>query len=259
MRIGVEGNIKKQIRMRGKAAWNVLLDGLYPRRCPVCGDIAMPKGELICPDCEKQISWVEGPVCKTCGRQVADETAEYCPDCMRRRHVFDGGIALCNYNEAVRTSMGKIKYQGRREYLDFYGMAFAKRRGGQLAGLQADALVPVPVHSARKRKRGFNQAEVLAERISEEMGKQYGITIPVRTDLLFRTKKTFPQKDLTAAQRLKNLEDAFDANQVPSHIRRVILVDDIYTTGSTADACAKALKRAGVLRVCVAAACIGNQ
>ena len=213
-----------------RPAWNLFLDCLYPRRCPVCGEIVTPKGNFICPDCEKQLSWVTGPVCKSCGRQVTDETAEYCPDCMRRSHKFDGGLALCNYNEAARISMGKIKYQGRREYLDFYGSEMAKRLGEQIMKAGADVLVPVPVHPARKRKRGFNQAEVLAVRISEELERQLGRRIPVRTDLLFRTKKTLPQKDLSAAERLKNLEAAFEAGEIPPDIRRVILVDDIYTT-----------------------------
>lgn len=250
---------KKSAFVVVKSAWNLFLDCLYPRRCPVCGEIVTPKGSLICPDCEKQLSWVTGPVCKSCGRQVTDETAEYCPDCMRRSHLFDSGFSLCNYNEAARKSMGKIKYQGRREYLDFYGSEMAKRLGKQIMKVGADALVPVPVHPARKRKRGFNQAEVLAVRISEELERQQGRTIPVRTDLLFRTKKTLPQKDLSAAERLKNLESAFEAGEIPPNIRRVILVDDIYTTGSTADACAKALKQAGVSNVSVVTACIGNQ
>lgn len=249
----------KKIQKSGNAVWKMFLDCLYPRRCPVCGEIAMPKGALICPDCEKKISWVDGPVCKSCGRQVSDETTEYCPDCMRRRHSFDGGVALCNYNEAARMSMGKIKYQGRREYLDYYGQVFVKRLGRNIACFHPDVLVPVPVHPDRKKKRGFNQAEVLAERISEELEQQYHIRIPVRPDLLFRTKKTLPQKDLSAAERLKNLEGAFAAGSVPPGICRVLLVDDIYTTGSTADACAKALKQAGVQKVYVAAVCIGNQ
>ena len=249
----------RRIQKLGSTAWKMFLDCLYPRRCPVCGEIVVPKGALICPDCEKQISWVDGAVCQSCGRQLSDETAEYCPDCMRRRHSFDGGIALCNYNDAARTSMAKIKYQGRREYLDYYGQVFVKRLGRKIAGFHPDVLVPVPVHPARKKKRGFNQAEVLAERISEELEQQYHIRIPVCPELLSRTKKTLPQKDLSAAERLKNLEGAFEAGTVPPGIRRVLLVDDIYTTGSTADTCAKALKQAGVRKVYIATACIGNQ
>ena len=186
-----------------RPAWNLFLDCLYPRRCPVCGEIVTPKGNFICPDCEKQLSWVTGPVCKSCGRQVTDETAEYCPDCMRRSHKFDGGLALCNYNEAARISMGKIKYQGRREYLDFYGSEMAKRLGEQIMKAGADVLVPVPVHPARKRKRGFNQAEVLAVRISEELERQLGRRIPVRTDLLFRTKKTLSPKGFKRRRAFK--------------------------------------------------------
>ena len=142
----------KKIQKSGNAVWKMFLDCLYPRRCPVCGEIAMPKGALICPDCEKKISWVDGPVCKSCGRQVSDETTEYCPDCMRRRHSFDGGVALCNYNEAARTSMGKIKYQGRREYLDYYGQVFVKHLGRNIACFHPDVLVPVPVHPEEEKK-----------------------------------------------------------------------------------------------------------
>lgn len=258
MRITLNPQTRKQIAAAARRAGGFLLDGLYPRRCPVCDEIVARGESLICSGCLKQISWVTGPVCKTCGREVSDERTEYCPDCMRRRHAFDKGISLCNYNEITGASMARIKYQGRREYLDFYGTAIAKRMGKRLTALKADLMVPVPVHPAREKKRGFNQARVLAERISTEMDRLYRVKIPVG-NVLYRRKKTLPQKDLNPGERLKNLEEAFEAGEIPANIQRVILADDIYTTGSTADACAKALKRVGVKEVFVVTICIGNQ
>lgn len=182
---------------------------------------------------------------------------EYCPDCMRHPRSFDGGAALFHYNEAARQSMAAIKYKNRREYLDFYSQAMVSRYGKWLSHIQPDVLVPVPVHPARRRKRGFNQAEELAERISLLTG------IPVRADLLIRIRKTLPQKELNPAERLNNLRLAFAVSDFykahPEQIpRRVVLADDIYTTGSTMEACTRVLKAAGVKQVYIMSICIGK-
>ena len=169
---------------------------------------------------------------------------------------FDYGRALLNYNNTAKKSMADIKYRNRREYLDFYAEAVCLRYGKLLMRLGADALVPVPVHPSRRRQRGFNQAEVLAD----EIGRR--LDVPVYPNLLVRTKKTAPQKELSAAERLKNLSGAFafgrpgerrervwfrllmegrfpDGKKPPAVPETVILVDDIYTTGSTMEACAR--------------------
>ena len=117
--------------------------------------------------------------------------------------------------------MAQIKYNNKREYLDFYGTALAARYGRTIRRMQADVLVPVPVHATRKKTRGFNQAEILARVIGKKLG------IPVIPEMLVRNKKTLPQKDLSAAERLKNLSGAFAAGEIPEGIRSVILVDDI--------------------------------
>ena len=116
----------------------------------------------------------------------------------------------------------------------------------------AQALVPVPVHPERMKTRGFNQAEELARRLSDGLG------LPVETGILSRNKNTAPQKDLNPAQRLKNLEEAFSAKRPRAGLTSVILVDDIYTTGSTVEACSRVLKRAGVSRVYFLCICIGG-
>jgi ComF family protein len=106
-------------------------------------------------------------------------------------------------------------------------------------------MVPVPVHASRRRRRGFNQAEELARRLSEKLG------IPVDSHILIRTKKTVPQKNLNPAERLRNLEQAFSVASLPPRDKTILLIDDIYTTGATAEACAKILKEAGAEKVYV--------
>lgn len=228
------------------------VDILFPRRCPVCDGIVMPKGRLICPECFKKLSFVKNPVCKKCGKEVLSDRLEFCLDCSRRKRTFEYGRALVNYDESARKSMAKIKYKNKREYMDFYGEAICVRYEKIIRRMEAEALVPVPVHPARKRARGFNQAELLAQKIGS------GLNIPVVSDMLVRNKKTAPQKSLDPAGRLKNLEEAFSAGKIPRGVERVILVDDIYTTGSTIEACTRALKKAGIKKVYFLAICIGR-
>ena len=134
-----------------------MTDILFPRRCPVCGGIVLPKGDLICPGCMTKLSWVRRPVCKKCGKEVLDETIEYCYDCTRHKRSFDYGLSLINYDETASHSMARIKYNNRREYLDFYSEAMVRKMGKRIRFMDGDALIPVPVHPSRRRERGFNQ------------------------------------------------------------------------------------------------------
>ncbi|MBQ6856422.1 MAG: ComF family protein [Lachnospiraceae bacterium] len=227
-----------------------ILDILFPRRCPVCGEIVKPAGGLICPPCFQKLSFVTGPVCKKCGKEIADGTMEFCEDCMAHRHTFESGVALLNYDEIARKSMVQMKYNNKREYLDFYGEAMAIRYETVIRRMQVDVIVPVPVHRSRRRKRGFNQAELLAEILGKKLN------IPVENNCLRRDRRTLPQKELSPTERLKNLTGAFRAETLPKHMRRILLVDDIYTTGSTLEACARALKRAGAENVYFAVICM---
>ena len=226
-------------------------DLLFPRRCPVCGGVAMPKGRLICPACLKQLSFVSSPACMKCGKEIGSRDQEYCADCIRRKKSFERGFALLNYDSRAAVSMAAVKYHNKREYLDFYARAAALRFGKQFRQAGIQVIVPVPVHASRLKTRGFNQAAVLAEKLSAELG------IPWE-ELLIRVKKTDPQKSLGSAERLKNLRGAFEAEQEAGKWERVLLVDDIYTTGSTAEICSRALLKTGVKQVFVFAVCIGH-
>ena len=162
---------------------NIILDLLFPRRCPVCGQIVMPKGSLICPGCVKKLSWVRGPVCKCCGKEIISGTMEYCPDCAAHPRSFSYGMALFNYNEISAPSLAMVKYHDRREYLDFYAEAAYRRYAKTIARLSPDLIIPVPVHKSRLKKRGFNQAEEFGKRLSGYLG------IPMSSEYLIRSKK----------------------------------------------------------------------
>ncbi len=224
-----------------------LLDLIYPRRCPVCNEVR-PFGESgACPACLEALSFVSQPACMGCGKELKGGGSypfggeEYCPDCLRHKRSFSGGIALLNYNEAARKVMAGLKYKNRREYADFLAAEMTKRRGRQILRLGADVLVPVPVHKKRRRERGYNQAELLAKGLSKRL------SIPVRR-LLIRTENTQAQKELGYEARQRNEERAFSAADCEG-IRRALLVDDIYTTGATAESCTRALLSAGVGQV----------
>ena len=151
--------------------------------------------------------------------------------------------------------MAWIKYKNKREYIDFYAEAAAEklRQYENREEWQFDGLVPVPVHPARKRKRGFNQAEVLAKRMGERL------EMPVYPEFLYRIRNTEPLKEMNPDERLRNLQQAFQADAEAiraSGVQNVLLVDDIYTTGSTIEACTRSLKEAGAQKVFFAVICI---
>ncbi len=238
--------------MPGRRMISGALEILYPRKCPVCDRIVRPKGALICPPCRKRVSLIDEPRCKSCGKALMFEEKEYCGNCSRQRHHFVRGLALMNYDSVARKILGDLKYRNRRDNADYVAAEMAVRLGEEILKMEPDALIPVPVHPRRRRVRGFNQAGLLAEKLGERL------RIPVRQDLLFRVKNTRPQKELGSLGRLNNLLDAFAVKDWDASLKRVILIDDIYTTGSTAEACTRVLLAAGARQVYVVSAAIGR-
>ena len=231
--------------------WEAGLDLAFPARCPIC-DRPAPFSLLICPECRKKPVFVKEPVCLKCGKQIGDEREEYCKGCRLTAHMFEQGRGLFLYR-SVAGSLYRFKYAGRQEYARFYAEEIVKKLGGTIRAFRADALVPVPIHAARRRERGYNQAEALAR----EIGRRTGL--PVAVNLIRRVRKTLPQKLLDDAARQNNLKRAFKIEKNDVKLKRVIIIDDIYTTGSTVDACAAALKRAGIESVYFITAAIGKE
>ena len=231
-------------------AW---IDLLYPKRCPVCFD-ALPAGNtLICPECRQKIRYVSGPTCYACGKPLSDDTREYCGNCEKKRPPFKKAVAYAEYgSKYMRRLLYEVKYRENCQLLDFPCLDFALRIKDCVSAWHAEALVPVPVHEKRKRERGYNQAEEIADRLSK------ALSIPVERSLLVRTENTKAQKELGAEARLANLRNAFSCAKKNTAYHTVILVDDIYTTGSTACACTEALLQSGIPEVYFLSLAIGR-
>ena len=193
-------------------------------------------------------------VCMKCGKPVEPE-AEYCADCRSRPHLYYRGMAVYRYR-SVSGSLYRFKYDGRREYADFYGegMARAMDRFLREMGEQhtPDLLIPVPCSRQRMRKRGYNQAALLARRLSEKT------SFPVAEDLLVRSRDTKAMRGMTAAERQINLKRTFHVYGNGVRLKSIMLIDDIFTTGATIDACAGPLLEAGAKEVSFLTLAIGE-
>ncbi len=208
---------------------------------------------LACDACRGRLTYIKEPFCMKCGKPLegmADR--EYCESCRKRPHDFDRGRALFRYDDCMRASIAAFKYHGRREYGKFYAREMAKSFYALASRWQPEALIPIPLHPSRKRKRGYNQAELVAR----ELGRWWGV--PVDTGILRRGKKTLPQKQLNERQRRENLKTAFHISADSVKYKTVILIDDIYTTGSTMDAAARRLREKGVRKVYFLCISIGS-
>lgn len=231
------------------AVYSGILQLLYPRRCPVCDKIVKPTGEQICLECLGRLKILTPPWCMKCGKKLRQE-GEYCTDCRRKEHVFQRGRALYEY-ESAAMSIYRFKYGGRQEYADYFGAQMAEYLGNFIRSVQPDGLIPIPLHRKRKAVRGYNQAELLARALGRQLG------VPVYTGFLVREKNTSPLKYENPQERQNNLKKAFNIARNDVKLEKAVVVDDIYTTGSTMDEVAQVLKAAGVKEVYFVTLAIG--
>ena len=232
------------------------LDLFFPPRCVLCGELLGPGEKSVHAGCYRKLVCIKEPRCKYCGKPLESDAAGSCLDCERKRaagrlHV-DGGRAVWLYQGEIRESLMDFKYNGMRSYGEFYACEAVKYAGNWIEKLHPELLVPIPLHPRKKRIRGYNQAEVLAE----NLGKR--LQIPVDSRVLLRKRWTDPLKSVSGTQRRHNLARAMALGNVPGRIRRIMLVDDIYTTGSTMEICSGLLKRAGIEKVFFLTICIGD-
>jgi ComF family protein len=228
---------------------------LFPPRCVVCDGLLEPGQHGIHPQCRKELVPVGEPVCVHCGRPVLSESVEYCFDCGRthgKTNSFTQGKSLFVYQGEIKNSMYRFKYSNRREYAAFYAEEFVERYAQWLSWVHPEAVVPVPMYKKKQRKRGYNQAEAFAKALGTRLG------IPVEKHMVIRVRDTKPQKLLNEEERKNNLKNAFQIAESIVKYNQILLVDDIYTTGSTAEAVTECLHDAGVEEIYFASICIGK-
>lgn len=231
--------------------FNILTDVLFPRVCPICGGLAPPFSEGICPPCKRRLVYASEPYCMKCGKPV-DDHEEYCSDCENRPHAYDEGRAALIYDEYMSKSIYSFKYNKKQEFAPFYAKVMYERLGRKIRSWNIDVIVPVPIHKKRLKVRGYNQAGLIAKQLSKLT------KIPTDEHLVVRRTATNALKDLDAMSRQNNLKKAFKVTQNSVKYTSVLIVDDIYTTGATVDAMARCLKGAGVEKVYFATLCIGR-
>ena len=250
--------LPKQSSWARRAAADVF-SVLFPSDCRICGTPLLNISRLpVCPDCLAGIRPISGEVCAVCGERVlstyADHDAEglaHCPVCRRIDRPFSRAVAYGSYDGGLREMIHLLKYNRVRPAANVLGRMLAEAAASLESAFGQDRVlvIPVPLYENKRRQRGFNQAELIARSAwRHQTGR-----LELVTGILERTRDTRSQIGLTSHQRRENLRGAFAvarAAQVTG--REVLLVDDVYTTGTTVSECARVLRRAGVARVWVA-------
>ncbi|WP_411826825.1 ComF family protein [Luteolibacter sp. AS25] len=227
------------------------LDWLYPPSCHFC-TCALKSGRSVCADCSGKLPRIEFPFCDVCGESFpGDIDASFaCPNCTGLSFHFEFARAAMDRSDEMLELVHRLKYNREIHLARDLGVltceAFSDRRL-KVAKDENWILVPVPLHRSRHRERYFNQAEEISKVIGKESDLRIG-------NFLKRIRKTQTQTRLSRNQRMENLKGAFaikGGEKLLKDAAGVILVDDVFTTGSTVDACAKVLRSAGVPRVVV--------
>jgi ComF family protein len=220
-----------------------LLEFFLPRMCLFCG---VPVGETavvaVCPDCEAKIKWVTSPLCTCCGRvfESRDGADRICGDCQTDPPPFARARAAALYDGPVAQAITRFKFSRQMALLPVMQHWLQSPLCLELVAA-ADLLAPVPLHPKRIKNRGFNQSLLLAQAFPGAA---------VAREMVIRTRHTAPQVGLNPKERQENVKGAFDVSD-PGRVEGqcVLLIDDLYTTGSTVKECARVLLKAGASRV----------
>ena len=213
-----------------------LLDLLYPRECAACGiRIADPSRLSFCAGCDAALEWISPPACPRCGAGLGGGR---CGECEGREFRFAGATALGKYEGRLRDFLLVLKFRGGRHLADEFGRRLAARIPRRF-----DLVVPVPMSRWKLLFRGYNAAALVAERVARHAG------LPYAERALRKIRRTKPQAELERQERLTNPAGAYRASATRGV---VLLVDDVLTTGATANACTEALFAAGAAEVHVA-------
>ena len=229
-------------------AWQGMLDLIFPPagRCAVCDRDAVRPSLGLCADCLRRLPFIAPPICEQCGRLLRLCAAQdgSCRECAKERFFFSRARAACLYEGPTRSYLHEVKFN--RSYdlgkaLAGIMAAFVAEQGGFR---RYQVVLPVPLHPERQADRGFNQADLMARAVAAELRR------PVHVAAVTRTRQTETQSRLDRERRRKNVYDAFRVVE-PGLLagRRVLLIDDILTTGFTASECARSILRGGAVDV----------
>lgn len=222
--------------------WAPILDLLFPPRCAHCGRQGQEGGRL-CVDCRAQINRLTPPWCPQCG--LPQSSIDVCRSCQSQPLPLAGMRSAAWYSGPLRPAIHAFKYKHARELAE--PLADLLHAAWHSLDMPIDAIIPVPLHAARERERGYNQSLLLARQVER------WANVPVANDVIVRTRRTVPQVSLPANERQRNVNQAFALTEHATRPRLVdrhfVLIDDVCTTGATLAACAETLQAAGAATV----------
>ena len=228
---------------------NAALAFIYPNVCQICEEAQAGKPDgFVCSGCRQQARFIAPPYCDRCGLPFeGDITNPFeCGNCRDMKLHFRSARSAVVASGVVLEAIHRYKYQRALWFEPFLANLLVQRARSELLRDRWDCIVPVPLHTTKQREREFNQAERLAARFSAAMG------IPIEPHILKRVLPTRTQTLLTRQERAANMRNAFALRRpVKLNGKRIILFDDVFTTGATTNACAKILRAAGAEEVCV--------
>ncbi len=239
--------MKKQI--------NFFLDIIFPPKCIFCNEILSPGTEIeICKTCSKKNSVIQGSVCNQCGQPIhVSDVQEKCFDCSRSKQYFKQGISIYEYRGKVKKAMVHFKFFGKKRYAVTFGKLMSDKIKQMTNWPEFDIIIYVPLHKTQLRKRGYNQAKLLAKELAQELN------VPLRINIIRKDRQASHQRKLNRFQRQMNMRNTFEVDpNVSIEGLTVLLVDDIYTTGATMNECARIMIKAGAKQVYIVTAAIGK-
>ncbi len=220
--------------------WQGIVDLVYPPKCLVCGDM---QASYLCAECEAKINMLDGTACPKCALPRLESLR--CPKCAEQEFSFDSAMSVGIYEDVLKDAVHQMKYSGHRVMAPVLARLMLQAlRGKHWVTGRCGCIVAVPMHPAKERQRGFNQSELIAK----EVGRV--LALPVLTGVLVRSKSGVAQVGLSLERRMENVIGAFSVKRRDAvDGRNVMLIDDVLTTGSTAESAAFALREAGAKEV----------
>jgi ComF family protein len=223
-------------------------DFFFPPQCVLCRKFLLAdRAGYFCKDCFDSISLNNSPICPRCGMMFESKEGgdHFCSRCIGWSPFFDMARSVSVYEGMLRKAIHFFKYNNKSMLAAPLGKLLSVYGVRRLSIKEYELIMPVPLHPRRLRQRGFNQSLVLARKAARAWGKK------VSAESLKRLRWTTPQTDLSEKQRRKNVKGAFSCREEAVRGKKILLIDDVYTSGSTVNECARVLKSQGALKVAV--------
>ncbi|MFO7660352.1 MAG: ComF family protein [Candidatus Cloacimonadaceae bacterium] len=225
------------------------LDAFYPQVCVSCHQRIAEQKLWLCGTCYDRLSYLPDQICPKCGIPTAESV---CPNCFENNYVFTRAVSVFLYEGSAKTLVHALKYEGLTGIADWFGNQMYKTALGEKELAEVDFVTAVPLHRVRRRERGFNQSELIARALASRMEK------PFTDKALVRQHYTESQTLLDRHARRKNIIGAFKKGRLNPQGKSFLLIDDVFTTGTTVNEATKTLLNAGAAKVYVMTACHGT-